>query len=175
MVKLRNIIDPLVALDGFRQFVEDDVNSLTPKKDDKGAKDDYLGALDHELGYDWKRGVLHDKIVVMEPVEVGHFVYKTSAWKVLNANDDFVTIQLDPASAPNLAINVFRKRPDGKLERLDPNSPFDTEPKTIPREKFSKILDAALRSAAQTGGMGAAPGGAAPGGGAAPPGPPGAM
>lgn len=174
MRKLHTTIDPRFALAGFKQFVEDDVNSLDPKSGKKpdGDKEDYLGALDDELGYDWKQGVMKDKVVVLEPIEVGNHVYKTSAWKVLNTDEKFVTIQLDPQGTPNLAHNVFLKRADGKMERVGPNGPFDTSPKTIPREMFSKMLDAALRTSQQggAGGAGAPPGGMPPPGGGGPPG-----
>ncbi len=179
MPKLHTAIDPRYALAGFKQFVEDDVNSLDPKGANPGGgkKADYLDTLGNELGWDWKTGVMKDKLVVLEPIEVGGYVYKTSAWKVLNTDDKFVTIQLDPAGTPNLYRNVFLKKPDGQMERLGPNSPLDTDPKTIPREVFSKMLDAAWRASQQGGGAppgpgGAPPAGGPPGAGAAPP-PPG--
>jgi hypothetical protein len=175
MRELYTRIDPRYALDGFRQFVEDDVNSLKPKASKKhhdGAKDDYLGSLEDELGFDWKSGVKKDKLVIQEPIEVGHYVYKTSAWTVVDADEDHVTIQLDPAGAPNLSHNVFRKKHNGELERVGPDGPFDTEPKTIPRKQFAHMLDAALRAAQQGGGAGGAPGGMPPPPGGAPPGMP---
>jgi hypothetical protein len=121
------------TLGGFRRFFsEGEVNSLDPESKKPGEeKDDYLGALDDELGTDWKSAMFRDKVVVHEPMELGNYVYKTSAWKVISTGEDHVTIQLDVAGTPNLVHNVFRKKPDGTLERLTKNGPFDTEPKTV--------------------------------------------
>lgn len=163
----------IISMGGFKQFFEDETHSLDPKSSktgDGGGKEDYLDALDDELGTDWKKDVLHDLVVVLEPIEMGNFVYKTSAWRVLDADEDYVTIQLEPDAAPNLAHNVFRRKEDGGLVRVRPHGPFDTEPHRIPRASFAKIQDAALRAAAQGGGGGAPPGGGLPGG---PPGGPG--
>lgn len=166
----------MISLAGFRKFVEDDTHSLEPKsskKDSKDDKDDYLDSLDDELGADWKKDVLNDLVVVLEPIEIGNYVYKTSAWRVLDTDEDHVTIQLEPDAAPNLVHNVFRRTEDGGLERLRPHGPFDTKPHRIPRESFAKIQDAALRAAAQGGGGGAPPGGGLPGMGGPPGAPPG--
>lgn len=110
------------------------------KDDDKG---DYLDGLDDELGIDWKTNLTNDEIIVQQPIEIGKFVYKTSAWRVVSANDNMVKIQLDVKAHPNLRNNVFRRKPDGKLERLDPTTNFDDHVYDISRKEYSDMMSAA--------------------------------
>lgn len=145
----------MTSLAGFRKYFEDATRSMKPEEDKKNDdKGDYLDGLDDELSIDWKKNLTKDQIIIQQPIEMGNFVYKTSAWKVLNANDSIVTIQLDTKTYPNLRNNVFLRKPGGKLSRLDAHTNFDDHIYPISRKQYAQMLDASMRGQTQQAGGG---------------------
>lgn len=137
-----------MSLSGFRQFVEDKVNTLSSQKP-KPRKENVLDGMWRELGISPNQ--IPD-LMETGPIEMPDegLWFNQAVWQVIKPielNDSFVRIKMHKSLSPNLNQRVYYKTESGKM--VPYTGDITQRVFLLPIKKFAEIFSRGWQGALQ--------------------------